>query len=405
MPLTVLQVEKAKPKEKDYKLSDERGMYLLVTKAGGKYWRLKYRIDGKEKMLSIGTYPDLSLKDAREMRDEARNQLAKGIDPSAAKQAKKQSSRIAADNSFEMIAKEWFAARMKDKSATHQARTLSILDSYLYPFIGRKPISEITPLMLLDALRRMEAKGIVETARRAKQTASQVFRYAIITGRAQHDPAADLKGALQIPKKRHFAAITEPKKVGTLMVAIDNYHGSYVVQTALKCSALWFCRPGELRALEWANVNWQEKRLEIVAEKTYQEHIIPLSSQAIELLESLQPITGQGRYIFPSNRGFSRPMSENTIRVALRTMGFSNDDMTAHGFRAMARTLLDEVLNYRVEWIEQQLAHSVKDANGRAYNRTKHLPQRFEMMQHWADYLDELKAAALAGNVIDAKFG
>lgn len=189
------------------------------------------------------------------------------------------------------------------------------------------------------------------------------------------------------------------------MVAIDNYHGSYVVQTALKCSALWFCRPGELRALEWANVNWQESRLEIVAEKTYQEHIIPLSSQAIELLESLQPITGQGRYIFPSNRGFSRPMSENTIRVALRTMGFSNDDMTAHGFRAMARTLLDEVLNYRVEWIEQQLAHSVKDANGRAYNRTKHLPQRFEMMQRWADYLDELKAAALAGNVITAKFG
>lgn len=210
MPLTVLQVEKAKPKEKDYKLSDERGMYLLVTKAGGKYWRLKYRIDGKEKMLSIGTYPDLSLKDARDMRDEARNQLAKGIDPSAAKQAKKQSSRIAADNSFEMIAKEWFAARMKDKSATHQARTLSILDSYLYPFIGRKPISEITPLILLDALRRMEAKGIVETARRAKQTASQVFRYAIITGRAQHDPAADLKGALQIPKKtpfcRHYRA-------------------------------------------------------------------------------------------------------------------------------------------------------------------------------------------------------
>ena len=259
--------------------------------------------------------------------------------------------------------------------------------------------------MLLETLRKMEAKGIVETARRAKQTASQVFRYAIITGRAQHDPAADLKGALQIPKKRHFAALTDPKQVGGLMLAIDNYHASYTVKAALKCSALWFCRPGELRALEWSNVNWDEKRLEIIAEKTHQQHIIPLSTQAIELLESMQPISGYSKYVFPSNRGMSRPMSENTIRVALRTMGYGNDDMTAHGFRALARTLLDEVLNYRVEWIEQQLAHTVKDANGRAYNRTKHLPQRFEMMQRWADYLDELKAAALAGNVINAKFG
>ncbi|MDP5207243.1 integrase arm-type DNA-binding domain-containing protein, partial [Alishewanella sp. SMS9] len=404
-PLTVLQVDKAKPKEKDYKLSDERGMFLLVTKSGGKLWRLKYRFDGREKALAIGAYPDLSLKDAREIRDKARNKLAKGIDPSAEKQAKKLSSTLSAENSFELIAREWFAARMAEKSATHQARTQSILNTYLFPFIGRKPIQDITPLMLLDALRKMEAKGIVETARRAKQTASQVFRYAIITGRAEHDPAADLKGALQIPKKRHFAAITEPKQVGGLMLAIDSYHGSYTVQAALKCSALWFCRPGELRALEWANVNWDEKRIEIIAEKTHQQHIIPLCTQAIELLESMQPISGHSKYVFPSNRGMGRPMSENTVRVALRTMGYGNDDMTAHGFRAMARNLLDEVLNYRVEWIEQQLAHSVKDANGRAYNRTKHLLQRFEMMQRWADYLDELKAAALTGNVINAKFG
>lgn len=194
-----------------------------------------------------------------------------------------------------------------------------------------------------------------------------------------------------MPKKKHFAAITEPKRVGQLMVAIENYHGSFVVQAALKCSALWFCRPGELRAMEWAHVNWQEKRLEFIAGKTNPQHIIPLTTQSLELLKSLQMITGQGRYIFPSSRGFSRPMSENTIRVALRTMG--NDDMTAHGFRAMARTILDEVHNYRIEWIEQQLAHTVKDANGRAYNRTKHLSQRFEMMQRWADYLDQLKAS------------
>ena len=260
-------------------------------------------------------------------------------------------------------------------------------------------------MMLLETLRKMEAKGIVETARRAKQTASQVFRYAIITGRAQHDPAADLKGALQIPKKNHFAALTDPHQVGGLMLAIDNYHASYTVKAALKCSALWFCRPGELRTLEWSNVNWDEKRLEIIAEKTKQQHIIPLSTQAIEILESMQPISGYSKYVFPSNRGMSRPMSENTIRVALRTMGYGNEDMTAHGFRAMARTLLDEVLNYRVEWIEQQLAHTVKDANGRAYNRTKHLIQRFEMMQRWADYLDTLRLSASSTNVIPAKFG
>lgn len=393
MPLTVLQVEKAKAAEKDYKLSDERGMYLLVTKAGGKLWRLKYRIDGREKVLCIGSYPDLTLKEARELRDKARNQLANGIDPSADKKAKKASSAQCNADSFEHLAKEWFATRMKDMSETHKARTLSILNSYLLPYVGGKPVKDITAPMLLEVLRKIEAKGIVETARRAKQVASQVFRYAVITGRAQHDPAADLKGALQVPKKKHFAAITEPKQVGLLMVAIDSYHGSFIVQAALKCSALWFCRPGELRSLEWANVNWQEKRLELTTEKTFQQHIIPLSTQSLELLKSLQMITGQGRYIFPSSRGFSRPMSENTIRVALRTMGYCNDDMTAHGFRAMARTLLDEVLNYRIEWIEQQLAHTVKDANGRAYNRTKHLAQRFEMMQRWADYLDELKAS------------
>ncbi len=393
MPLTVLQVEKAKAAEKDYKLSDERGMYLLVSKAGGKLWRLKYRVDGREKVLCIGSYPDLSLKEARELRDTARNQLANGIDPSADKKARKASSAQSNADSFEHLAKEWFATRMKDMSDTHKTRTLGILNSYLLPYIGSKSVKEITAPMLLEVLRKIEAKGIVETARRAKQVASQVFRYAVITGRAQHDPAADLKGALQVPKKKHFAAITEPKQVGLLMVAIDSYHGSFVVQAALKCSALWFCRPGELRALEWANVNWDYKRLEFIAEKTLQQHIIPLSTQSLELLKSLQMITGQGRYIFPSSRGFSRPISENTIRVALRTMGFGNDDMTAHGFRAMARTLLDEVLNYRIEWIEQQLAHTVKDANGRAYNRTKHLAQRFEMLQRWADYLDELKAS------------
>ena len=405
MPLTVLQVDKAKPKEKNYKLTDEKGMFLLVTKAGGKYWRLKYRFDGKEKALAIGTYPDLSLKDAREIRDEARNKIAKGIDPSAEKQARKKANTLAAENSFESVALEWYQVRMTDKSETHQTRTLSMLKTYLFPYIGRKPVHEITPMMMLDVLRKVEDKGIIETARRVKQTASQVFRYAVVTGRAPHDPTTDLRGALKTPKKGHYSALTEPKQVARLMQAIDSFHGTYVVQAALKCSALWFCRPGELRHLKWSEVNWAENRIEIIAEKTHQELIIPLSRQSREILESLQSVTGDSPYVFPSARGHSRPMSENAIRVALRTMGFSNDEMTAHGFRAMARTLLDEVLNYRVEWIEQQLAHAVKDANGRAYNRTKHLSQRFEMMQRWADYLDELKVAALSGNVVSAQFG
>ena len=407
MPLSATQVEKAKPQEKDYKLPDGNGLYLLVKTSGARYWRLKYRFTGKERLLAIGVYPDVSLKDARLAKDEARRQLAQGIDPSAEKQAHKLAGNQSAANSFEVIAREWLAIKMADKSESHRDRTRNALEKDLFPYIGRKPIAELTPLDLLSALRRIERRGAIETAHRAKQTAGQVIRYAIATGRAERDISADLKGALKNPVGKHFPSITDPAEVGRLMLAIENYTGTNIVKAALKLSPLLFCRPGELRHLEWSEVNIDQARIEIPAEKMKmrEAHLIPLSQQAQAVLEELYPLTGHLKYVFPSPRGQSRPLSENGVRTALRALGYDNDTLTPHGFRAMARTLLDEVLGFRIEWIEQQLAHAVKDANGRAYNRTKHLPQRTEMMQRWADYLDTLRLSASSNNVIPAKFG
>lgn len=407
MPLSATQVDKAKPLEKDYKMSDGGGLYLLVKSSGAKYWRMKYRFANKERLLAIGVYPDISLKDARLARDEARRQLAQGIDPSAEKQARKLASNQSAANSFEVIAREWLAVKMYDKSESHRDRTSAALEKDLFPYIGRKPIAELAPLDLLAALRRIEKRGAIETAHRAKQTAGQIIRYAIATGRAERDISADLKGALKNPVTKHFPAITEPAEVGRLLLAIDDYNGTNIVKAALQLSPLLFCRPGELRHLEWAEIDFENARIEIPAEKMKmrEAHIIPLSKQARAILEELHPLTGHLKYVFPSPRGQSRPLSENGVRTALRALGYDNDTLTPHGFRAMARTLLDEVLGYRIEWIEQQLAHAVKDANGRAYNRTKHLPQRTDMMQRWADYLDTLRLSASSINVIPAKFG
>ena len=407
MPLTAKQINGAKPKEKDYKLSDEKGLYLLITKTNKRYWRLKYRFAGKEKVLAIGVYPEISLKEAREAREKARQQLAQHIDPSMQKQIDQLTKHQDSDNSFKRIALDWFNTKMNDKTPNYQKRILSSMERDLFPYIGKRPISEIKAIELLTVLKKIiSERQAIETAHRAKQTASQIFRFAIATGRAERDPSRDLDGSLPNPRATHFAAITEPKDVGRLMVAIDTYNATPVVKAALRLSPLWFCRPGELRQLKWDQVKWKDKRIELIAEKTQQEHVIPLSHQALEILEELAQHTGhRSEYLFPSARGASRPMSDNAVRSALRSMGYDNNTMTAHGFRAMARTLLDEVLGYRVEWIEQQLAHAVKDANGRAYNRTKHIAQRTEMMQQWADYLDDLKAQALAGNVISASFG
>lgn len=396
MALTDKQVKAAIAKDKSYRLSDEKGMYLEVMPNGSKYWRLKYRFHRKEKRLALGVYPDTTLKQAREKRDDAKKLLADGIDPSAHKKATKLASFSSLENSFEKIAREWQEIHQKDKSLSHQQRITRCLERDLFPFIGKTPITEVTAPAILESLRKIEKRGTIETAHKTKQIAGQIFRYAIATGRAERDPTPDLKGALKPTSSKHYSAITSPKEVGKLLLAIDHFQGTAVVSAALKLSALFFCRPGELRHLKWSDINYQEKRIEIIAEKTGQEHIIPISLQAQEILGELYSITGDGTYIFPSARGKSRCMSENAIRVALRTMGYDNSTMSAHGFRAMARTLLDEALNFRVEWIEQQLAHAVRDPNGRAYNRTKHLEQRAEMMQRWADYLDELRAQALS---------
>ena len=405
--LTATGVQQAKGKAKPVKLPDGGGMYLLINPNGSKYWRYNYRYAGKRKTLALGVYPDTSLAEARKLHQAARENLAKEIDPAEAKRLERITRHLASADSFEAVATEWYEAKLKDKSDSYRDRTRRLLKNDLYPSLGHRPISQITPPELLMVLRKVEARGAVDMAHRAKQTAGQVFRYAVATGRAERDPSGDLKGALKSRTKKHYAAITDPVQVGKLLLAMDAFEGTPTVKAALKLSALLFQRPGEIRAMEWAEVNWDEERWEIPAEKMKmgEPHIVPLCSQALEQLKELHRLTGRGRYVFPGARGASRCLSENAVRVALRTMGYDNNTMTPHGFRAMARTIMDEVLNFRVDWIEHQLAHAVKDANGRAYNRTAHLPQRREMMQSWADYLDNLKVQAGAGNVITAKFG
>lgn len=388
--LTATAVTQARPKPKPYSLSDGGGMYLLVN-ATAKYWRYDYRFAGKRKTLALGVYPATSLKQAREKHQRARENLANGIDPSAHKKATSAATHAALANSFELLAIEWSKTRSK-KSESTEKRQNALLEKDLLPHIGNRPIADIKAPELLKTLRKIESRGAIETAHRAKRLAGQIFRYAVATGRAERDPSVDLKDALTQPTKTHFKSITEPAEVGPLMAAISNYHATPVVMAALRLSPLLFCRPGELRHLEWSEVNFAETRIELPAAKMKikEPHIIPLASQAVEILKELQPITGRGKYVFPSARGASRPLSENGVRTALRTLGYTNDQISPHGFRAMARTILDEVLDFPVDWIEHQLAHSVKDANGRAYNRTKHLPQRKKMMQTWADYLDGL---------------
>jgi integrase len=390
--LTDTRARAAKPADKDYKLADEKGLFLLVKPTGTKSWRMKYRVGGKEKLYTIGTYPEISLAQAREQRDAARALIASGGDPSAQKQAAKAARVEATGNSFEVIAREFVKVRGK-RSETGDARLHRRLEQDLFPYLGSRPIDDITPADLLQTLRRIEGRGAIATAHKAKQAAGQVFRYAIATGRAQRDASADLRGALKPLITTHHSAITEPKDVGGLMAAIYSYQATPVVMAALKLSALLFPRPGELRHLEWVEVNTEERRIELPAHKMKQNqpHIIPLSDQALGILEGLRPITAnRGKYVFPG-KSATRPLSENAVRSALRTLGYTNEQMTPHGFRAMARTLLEEVHGFPVEWIEQQLAHAVRDANGRAYNRTKHLENRRRMMQTWADYLDTLR--------------
>lgn len=397
MPLSDIKIKQAKPREKPYKLADEKGLYLEVAPAGGKWWRLKYRFQGKEKRVSLGVYPDVTLADARLRRDEARKLLANEVDPSEHRKQKKASTAERASNSFEVVAREWFAKFSRNWAPSHANKIIRRLERDLFPWIGGRPIAEITAPDLLAVLRRIEGRGAVETAHRAKQNAGQVFRYAVVTGRAVRDPSQDLQGALTPWKPQHYPAITEPKEIGPLLLAMEAFTGTFPVKCALALAPMLLVRPGELRKAEWSEFNLDEATWNIPGEKmkTRTPHLVPLPTQAVAILRELQPLTGRGRYLFPGVRDQDHPMSENTINMALRRMGYPKEVMTGHGFRAMARTVLDEVLGFRPDWIEHQLAHAVRDPNGRAYNRTKHLPDRAQMMQAWADYLEELKKASI----------
>lgn len=388
-------VRHAKSKDNDYKIFDGMGLYLLVTKSGSKLWQLKYRFDGKEKKLSLGAYPALSLADARVKREEAKAQIAKGIDPSAVKRAMKEAETVQ-EETFEVVAREWYAKFSSTWSESHAFINMSRMKRDLFPWLGSRPIAEIKAPELLKVLRRVESRGALESARRIRIIAGQIFRYAVATGRAERDCAADLKGALPPSGEKHHAAITDPKEVEPLLGAIDDYRGHFIVKCALRLAPLVFVRPGELRHAEWSEIDLERGVWVIPGHKMKmkQPHLVPLSTQAIAILEELKPLTAASKYVFPGARSFSKPMSENALLAALRYLGYDKETMTPHGFRAMARTLLDEVLQVRPDLIEHQLAHSVKDPNGRAYNRTSHLEARCHMMQQWADYLDGLKQGA-----------
>jgi len=381
-----------RPPERPYKLFDERGLYLLVQPSGGRWWRLKYRLAGKERGLSLGTYPDISLKTARQRRDEARALLAKGIDPSAARKVE----QFQQDQTLEGVAREWASNRSTSWAKSHSSAVIRRLERWVFPWLGSRPIGEVSAAELLAMLRRIEERGRLETAHRVRGYCSQIFRYAIATQRAERDVAADLRGALQSPIKRHHAAITEPKALGALLRAIEGLEGTFVVSCALRLTPLLLVRPGELRHMEWGEVDREAGLWTIPGKKMKmgRDHSVPLANQTLSILDELKLLTGGERYVFPANRGRGRPMSENTMNAALRRLGYGKDEVTAHGFRATARTLLDEVLGERPDIIEHQLAHAVRDPNGRAYNRTAHLPERRQMMQRWADYLESLRTGA-----------
>jgi integrase len=377
------------------KYTDGHGMFLLV-KAAGKYWRMNYRYAEKQKTLALGVYPAVSLAKARKRRENAREQLADGIDPSLAKQEEKKTKISAAAHTFEIVARQWLAKTASERAISTQEKVTGWLNHDVFPFIGAKPISAIGPRDVLAAVQKVESRGAIDSAHRVKQICGQVFRYAVASGFAERDVTADLKGALAAPERGHYAAITEPKQVAALLRSIDGYCGHPYALAALKLSPLVFVRPGELRAAEWVEIDLVAGEWRIPGHKMKMDndHIVPLSRQAVEILRTVASLSSDGIFVFPSIRTVERCMSENTVNAALRGLGYSKEVMTAHGFRAMARTIMDEVLGERVDLIEHQLAHAVKDPNGRAYNRTSHLPARREMMQRWADYLDNLKSGA-----------
>jgi integrase len=398
--LSATEVEKTKPESKEKRLYDGRGLFLLVTPKGGKWWRFKYNYAGKENTMSFGTYPDVSLADARQRRENARKLLANDIDPSVQRKQDKVDISETRANCFEAIARDWYINQVEDNAWTdeHAVTIMNRMEKDMFPWIGNTPITEISAQDIKAVLDRVKGRGVIETARRCYTIMGQVYRYAIMTGKAQYDISAGFRGYLPAISKtrKHMASITDPKELAPLLRAIDGYQGGLVAKCALQLLPMLFCRPGELRHMEWSEVNLETAEWNIPAGKMKMKnaHLVPLSIRAIEILAELKPLTGNSKYVFPSTRSHDRCMSDNTINAAFRRMGFDGDTITGHGFRATARTILDEILGFRADFIEHQLAHAVKDPNGRAYNRTAHLAERKKMMQTWADYLDGLKVCA-----------
>lgn len=391
----VRQAKASKPSgDKHY---DGGGLYLFV-KPTGKYWRLDYRFLEKRKTLSLGTYPDVSLLKARKRRSAARELLADGIDPGQAKRDDHATKVIAAGHTFEVVARKWLKKEAQARSVSTQEKVSAWLEHDVFPYIGMMPVSLIKPRDVLALTMRVQDRGAFDSAHRIKQMCGQVFRFAVALDLVEHDVTADLRGALMAVPKSNFAAITEPKEVAGLMRAIYGYKGYCAAVAGLKLAPLLFVRPGELRGAEWSEIDLAaaEWRIPGAKMKMKIDHIVPLATQAVSILRQLHAATGHGKYVFPSLRTDQACMSENTINAALRGLGYSKAVMTGHGFRAMARTILDEVLGERIDLIEHQLAHRVKDVNGRAYNRTAHMPARRVMMQRWADYLDALRTGTVA---------
>jgi integrase len=400
MSLTHYALLNARPREKHYRLSDGQGLYLQVSPKGRKWWRFKYRFGGRENCLSVGTFPAVALKTARQRCLELRAQLAAGVDPAAERRLAKQ-RRARKDESFEVLAREWYATFSRNWTPSHGDRVLRRLESYVFPWIGKVPIREVTAMNVLECLRRLEQQNTHETARRVLRYCSQTLRYAIITGRAETDVLSQLRGALAPRKTQHLASIKDPKQVGALLRAIDGYDGRLVTKFALRLAPLVFVRPGELRQAAWKDFDFLQREWRIPADqmKARQPHIVPLSSQAMALLRELQPLTGATPFVFPGERAADRPMSNNTLNAALRRLGYGREDMTTHGFRSMASTLLNE-LGWNTDAIERQLAHGERDGVRAVYNYAQYLPERRQMMQAWSDYLDHLRSVAYPCNLL-----
>jgi len=398
MALSDINIKRAKPTRKPQRMFDGGGLYLEIAPTGGKLWRYKYRFEGKEKLLSLGRYPEVSLQDARRRHFEARERLAQGIDPAATKRAAKDAKRELSESSFEIVAREWFANWKTDKTESHAEKTIRQLERDAFPFIGAIPVAELKAPDVLAVCRRVENRGALETAHRVKVIIGQAMRYAIATGRADRDPCPDLRGALKPVVTKPYASPTDPADVAGLLQAMDSYKGTHIVRCALALAPLVFVRPGELRNARWADIDLKNREWVFTVSKQRESSpvkrklVVPLSRQAVAIFREIEPVSGDGEYVFPSLRP-GRPMSNGTINKALRTLGYdTRTEITGHGFRAMARTVIAERLHLDPQWIERQLSHKTSESLGESYDRTQYLDDRRKMMQTWADYLDELKS-------------